>query len=357
MGIECWVIALLAVLVGACERSVPGGTDTPPPYRITSAILFSEGSGVRKIHTAKYDTVWHYGGMHDTVFAGPKGLAATADGALYVLDVIAQRVVRFSPTGELEWGWGTVGEGPGEVRGVRAIDATPDGGVVLADSENCRLVFLSSEGVLMREQRTACDFSLIEGVVALASGNIVLDTSGELPWVLMDGDVSTPLEVPWSGFVDRPFIQRYGTVASWGDGDGWVFGLVTGNGWFVWEGGGVVGVFPYVEHTDFPPISVTRDRSGETVRTYTRVVSYPDVAAYDLDVWMDTLFVLAEGSDRDRRVVDKYSIGDGSYLHSQPLPEGVKANNIAVRRGTVFVIHTPELFPYVTALRYRSEKE
>ena len=316
--------------------------------------LFDESSaGVRTVYEVAYDTVWQYGGIDDTVFAVPKALAATEAGALYVLDAQTSRVVRFSPRGVIDWAWGAKGEGPGEVMNVQAIDATPDGGVVLADSGNCRLVFLSAAGVLVEERSLRCDFSLIEGVAVLSSGDIVLDTNGDAPWSLATDSEYTDLPVPWTGFLEMPFLQRYGNVVSWGD-DGWVFGFETGNGWFVWRRGRELATFPYVEHTPFPEVTISRRSGDGVVTTITRMVTRPPLSAYAIDAWMDTLYVLPGGVTKHRRrVLDKYSIPDGRYQHSVGLPGMGTANYIAVVGGTVFIIEAQDYFPYITALRYR----
>lgn len=338
---QCFALALLPVLAGAC-----GGTPSKQ-----APVLFDKGSGVRTVREVRYDTVWHYGGVRDTLFAHPGKVAAAPDGAVYVLDMAVQKVIRFSPDGEVDWVWGTKGEGPGEIQNVRAFDVGPDGGIVLADSHNCRLVFLSSEGSLVHERGFVCDAPLIEGIAVLASGDVVLDTSGDIPWIIQTVDgYSTPLEVPWSGFVDRPFLERYGLVSSWGNT--WVFGFATGNGWFVSDHGVMVDAFPYVEHTDFPETVVTRSRDGDVVRTVTGTIERPSVAAWDLEVWNDTLLVLA----RDQggiSLLDKYSVRGGGYLYSHTLPG--EADNIAVYGNTLFIIDRQDFFSYVTALRAQQE--
>lgn len=336
-------LASLSLLVACAEEVVPSS-------------LFIEGSGTRTIGQVEYDTIWSYGGVDDTIFGVPHALAASSDGGLYVLDIAPPAVVRFSATGELEWRWSRIGDGPGEVREVRAFDATPDGGVVLADSSNCQLVFITAGGVVARGHRPVCHSSLFEGIAVLATGDIVLDTSGSPPWVLESatGAEGVLVSSPWKGFETMPFVQRYGRIASWGGDAGWVFGFTTGNGWFVFERSEVNGVFPYVEHTDFPEVTVSQRSDGDVTRTMTRVVRRPLVAAYDIDTQADTLYVLSRGSAPSGRIMDKYSIGSGAYLHSHLLPDG--STSLAVHDSTVFIIdHHQGLYSRITALQTRKE--
>lgn len=312
--------------------------------------LFTEGSGVRTVRTVAYDTIWSYGGIRDTVFGAPTRLVAAPDNALYVLDPMLQQVARLSPMGNLDWRWGNKGEGPGELGNVRAFDVTPDGGLVLADSGNCRLVFLSPQGMVEREQTIICNgFSLIEGVAALSSGDVVLDTNRPAdPWMLVSADdQKDSVKVPWSGFTTMHFLQRYGNVAP-SDKDTWVFAFEAGNGWFSFEADTPLGMFPYVEHTEFPEIIV--NRSGNS--TMWRMARRPAYSAYDMDVWKDTMYVLPGGHTPHRfRVLDKYDITSGQYVYSQALPN--VADGVAVTGDRVFVLDNRGLYPQITSLRWK----
>ena len=316
-------------------------------------VLFDRGSEDRIVHTSRYDTIWHYGGIQDTLLGSPTRLAATPDNALYVLDPMLRQVVRFSAQGAVEWSWGSKGEGPGEIGNVRALDVTPGGGVLLADSGNCRLVFLSPSGSLEREQTLVCDdFSLIEGVAILSSGDVVLDTNRMLvPWILVTSDGGqSDITPPWSGFETLHFLQRYGNTAASIE-DVWVFGFETGNGWFAMERQQVLGTYPYVEHTDFPDILVRRNENTTMWRMATR----PAYSAYAMDVWRDTMYVVPGGHTRHRmRVIDKYDIRNGRYLSSQGLPDVVAG--FAVTGDRTFLLDNRELYSQITSLRWEGDE-
>ncbi len=336
------VLALCSMIPsGACVDSPDG------------PVLFDRGSEDRVVHTSRYDTVWHYGGIQDTLLGGPTRLAATPDNALYVLDPMLRQVTRFSAQGAVEWSWGAKGEGPGEIASVRALDVTPGGGVLLADSGNCRLVFLSPTGLLEREQTIVCDdFSLIEGVAVLSSGDVILDTNRmAVPWILVTPDGGqVDIAPPWSGFETMHFLQRYGNTAASIE-DVWVFGFETGNGWFAMERQQVLGTYPYVEHTDFPEIIVRRNEST----TMWRMATQPAYSAFSMDVWRDTMYVVPGGQTRHRmRVIDKYDIRNGHYLFSQSLPDVVM--NFAVTGDRTFVLDDRGLYPQITSLRWREDE-
>ncbi|MDE2753365.1 MAG: hypothetical protein OXI83_12375, partial [Gemmatimonadota bacterium] len=266
----------------------------------------------------------------------------------YALDAVLQRVVRLSPAGDLDWRWGRKGEGPGELGNVRAFDVTPDGGLVLADSGNCRLVFLSPEGVLKREDTIICnDFSLVEGVAALSSGDVVLDTNRPAdPWILVSAGVRMDsVTVPWSDLTTMHFLQRYGNIAA-SENDTWVFAFEAGNGWFTFEVDTPLGMFPFVEHTEFPEIIVSRSENS----TMWRMATQPAYSAYDMDVWRDTMYVLPGGHTSHRfRVLDMYDVRSGQYVHSQTLPD--VTDSFAVTGDRVFVLDNRELYPRITSLR------
>ncbi len=345
-------VGLYVTVVAACGPAAPAPSN-----------LFDHGSGARVVRPASFDTLWEYGGPDDTVFADMNVIAAAPDGALYVYDMQAHRVSRLSAHGNVDWSWGSPGEGPGELGSVRDIDALPTGGVVLADVKNCRLFVVSKEGSLVQEKRLACDYSTIEGIAALSGDRFLLATNGPQPWIIVSlhqDSVRYP-EVPWSGFASMSFLQTHGVISAWGGHGGWIFGFVVGNGWMTWSHTQHNGTFPYVEHVDFPGVksNSTNDHTAGTTITVTNVVDRPDVAAYALDTRQDTLFVLAQSHAQTRRarLVDKYGIRDGRYLYSVELPEGMFAQELAVHGDVFFVTYTRGYFTHVAALRYSAASE
>lgn len=321
------------------------------PYPVLS--LFSEGAGERVVVPARYDTLWVYGGLADTLLSVPGPLVPARDGGVYVLDLQFARVSKFSEDGAVSWSRGRSGEGPGEFGNVRAMTARKGGGVLVADSGNRRLLYFLPDGALAKEVTVHDDsFTLISGVVELADGAVVLDTDGPTPWLLVlpDTGETTPIPAPWAGFDRMNYLQRSGNIS--GSGSTWVFGFVAGNGFFVMEHDVVAGTHPYVEHAEFPEVAVLSPERGTTI---VRHLSRPRYSGYALSVREDTMFVLPGGTTpARRRVLDKYSLTTGRYLASQMLP-GTATKFAVAGNGKVFLAAMDQsgLFPVLLSLRLR----
>lgn len=322
------------------------------PYPVMS--LFSEGAGERVVAPARYDTLWAYGGMADTLLAVPGPLVPARDGGVYVLDLQFARVSKFSDDGAVAWSRGRSGGGPGEFGNVRAMTAWRSGGVLLADSGNRRLLYFSPDGLLAKEVTVHDDsFALISGVVELADGTVVLDTDGSTPWLLVSPGTgeTTPVPAPWEGLDRMHYLQRSGGIG--GSGATWAFGFVAGNGFFVMEHDVVVGTYPYVEHAEFPEVSVSSPERGTTM---VGLLSRPKYSGYRLSVRADTMFVLPGGTTPARlRVLDKYSLSTGRYAASQMLPG--TASDFAVAGDDKMYLVTMDqsgLFPMLLSVRLSS---
>jgi DNA-binding beta-propeller fold protein YncE len=85
-------------------------------------------------------------------FNRPTNLAVGPRGDLYVSDGYGNcRVHRFSPTGELKRSWGVPGTGPGEFYLPHGIAAAADGRVFVCDRENDRIQIFSPDGEYLTE--------------------------------------------------------------------------------------------------------------------------------------------------------------------------------------------------------------
>lgn len=76
----------------------------------------------------------------------PAGVAADAQGNLYVTDQFANVVKKYSASGELLQTWGKKGEEPGAFQGPRGIAVDREGNVYVADEYNHRIQKFSSNG-------------------------------------------------------------------------------------------------------------------------------------------------------------------------------------------------------------------
>src|SRR6266478_5003428 len=85
-------------------------------------------------------------------FNRPTNLAVGPKGDLYVSDGYGNcRVHRFSPSGELKQSWGVSGKGPGQFHLPHGIAAAADGRIFVCDRENDRIQIFSPDGEYLSE--------------------------------------------------------------------------------------------------------------------------------------------------------------------------------------------------------------
>jgi len=90
----------------------------------------------------------------DSVLIERGAALAVMDGEVFVLDGLADRVLRFSATGEPLATIGGPGEGPGELAGVSALHVTGEGTVWVASVRSLRLTGFDRQGRVIAEHRT-----------------------------------------------------------------------------------------------------------------------------------------------------------------------------------------------------------
>ena len=85
-------------------------------------------------------------------FNRPTNLAVGPKGDLYVSDGYGNcRVHQFSPSGELRRSWGVPGKGPGQFILPHGIAAAADGRIFVCDRENDRIQIFSPDGEYLAE--------------------------------------------------------------------------------------------------------------------------------------------------------------------------------------------------------------
>lgn len=80
---------------------------------------------------------------------GPRGLAAGADGTIYVADTGNARVVMFDKDGNPAGSFGAKGSEPGTLKNPRSVAVGADGRVYVADTGNDRIQVFTKEGILL----------------------------------------------------------------------------------------------------------------------------------------------------------------------------------------------------------------
>ena len=335
----------------ACE---PGGRN---PLRYETVDLFEEDDRERVTTSPHFDTLWTYGGTGDSILGTADRIAAFPNGDAAVLDGTGPQVHRIGPTG-VAWSWGRRGQGPQELVQPRAIAVDERGQVVIGDSRNRRLTWLTGTGMWIREatlpQSTGeMTTGVIEGIVPLRGGEYIVYQGDVQPWIRVadSGQLVEVVPLPWSGFRQMHPMQTLGKVTPGSSRGLWIFGFSHGNGFFVFSGTGNTVAYPYIDHSSFRDLVVQPiggGRQGVQMR-----LDYPSGAvrrtAQDLAIRADTLYVLVQN-----QVLDRYSVSNGEYLESIVLPGPII--RMAMTGDTLLVIDGTGLFPSISALRQK-EKE
>ena len=226
------------------------GSD-PVPYRP----LFSLADTVSRVKSAAvFDTLWAFGGPDDTLLVLPAMPRPDGSGGVVFVDVQSMKVHRIGGEGTLLWSWGRKGEGPGEIKNVRAMDVRDDGSVVLVDSGNRRIVTLDSGGKLIGE--TGFLGRTVHSVASLSTDKLAVHSTSPL-WGVLEGGKVQEAEPPPGTSPSSSVLQHQGHVVRWRE-DKWVFGYGVGNGWMVFADDALVGVHPYVEHMEVPAVGEAR---------------------------------------------------------------------------------------------------
>ncbi len=145
-------------------------------------------------------------------FDGARGLAATADGHLYVADTGNDRIQRFDANGNLLGAWGAPGVAPGQFNNLIDVAVGNGGSVYALDSGNERVQKFSSigafEGTWGADGPAPGQFAFPEGIATDRDGNVyVADTGNDR---IQKFDPNGTLLTSWGrpgtadGELDRP---------------------------------------------------------------------------------------------------------------------------------------------------------
>lgn len=342
--------ALTALLAGVLGIACAEEVQTDPRELWSEEDVVSERTFLPGGMEIMWDAV---GTALDTTLLNPIWLAAGPEGVT-VWDEGRKAVVRISPEGAVLWRFGREGEGPGEFRRVRGIAHLAGGGAAAVDNINERLTIIDRDGQLAGE--TNLSGMSPENVASLSDGGFLVLTAapgarGEPAFLRFDetGAVVDSLDFPWPPYREMSTIARQGRV--FGVGAGWVFGFTAGNGWWRFGEDGAAEGFPYAEHADFPGLVTsvreeTIDGRLATVRSTRSTVQLSTATGFG--VRGDTVFVHFWGETDDRgRLLDLFSLADGSYYGSVRLPRWARA--VAITPDAIYTLRA-DTFPMLTAL-------
>lgn len=102
----------------------------------------------------RYVTEWGTPGGGDGQFTTPFGIASNGAGTVYVTDVSAGRVQRFTPDGAFLGTFGAPGAAPGQFSGASHVAADASGAVYVTDRDNARVQKFTSDGTYVLEWGT-----------------------------------------------------------------------------------------------------------------------------------------------------------------------------------------------------------
>ncbi|MGC8947486.1 MAG: flippase activity-associated protein Agl23 [Anaerolineae bacterium] len=158
--------ALAPVRTWGSEGSGPGQFLRPRGIAVgPDGSVYVADSGNHRIQKftaeGQWVTAWgSFGGCPEQTpppgtFCEPWGVAVGPDGAVYVADLWAHRIQKFSPDGEFlaQWGFSSnygADLRPGAFYGPRGIAVAPDGTVYVTDTGNKRVQVFTADGVYLR---------------------------------------------------------------------------------------------------------------------------------------------------------------------------------------------------------------
>jgi DNA-binding beta-propeller fold protein YncE len=141
------------------------------------AFALSLGLALPTPASAAYDVVAEWGsqGSGDGQFSRPAGIAADADGNVYVADGGEnQRIQKFSSDGTFITKWGSRGSGDGQFKLIAGIATDTDGDVYVADGfENTRIQKFASDGTFLTKWGSSDgQFGSIAGIATDSDGYV-----------------------------------------------------------------------------------------------------------------------------------------------------------------------------------------
>ena len=268
-----------------------------------------------------------------TRFGNPGHMVALPAGGFAVVDNYVT-IRAFDSAGEPTWSYGRSGEGPHETRMIQDIDVSPGGEVFILDRGRGRASVVDG-----RTGRPLESFWLPAGspisappVLGILPGYgearaFVVPLAGETTlWVSVSGDGRQLRSEPMPKPVSRTCAHHLACET---------FTTVTGNRgsavafrWssqlmFLGPDGSVRTIVDGVEAIPFPEVKTYKD-VGPFQATVTRVDLGARPTIIDITANSSHLLVSSAGlTEESRRVVDVYSVEDGSYRGSYLFPKQV----------------------------------
>jgi hypothetical protein len=326
MNAEMFFIAVLSICLSACRSGDATLRVIKPP------VLEAQAPRARIFAKIDIDTLTR---LHERGINNPQRVFVVKGG--FILQDGVTSLVGLSRKGELSWQNDLAKEG---VSRVSDIQRGQGDSIFVLDSPAKRVWVVTSSGKAVDTILTLRVGST-DTFVALPAGQfIAITVDSAAPLVQFDrtGAISRRLAFPWEAFQKTRALARQGYAASMGHDSTWAFATAFSDGFVVFDG-----VIPHVigrmlEPVGFPDVILT-----------TRGLSYSEklgrvtLTAEGVALDQRHLLVLYAGTDTSvsGRVVDRYSLKDGTYSDSFRLP--ARARGIATDDEHVYVLTAREL--------------
>lgn len=332
-----WVLAwcCLAGLAGCADASGGSSSIEERPRDVPA----------RALSSSQWTTVARVGGTpSDSILQGPMRPVADEAG-VYVLDFYQKNVQRYDHAGRLLWTYGRPGAGPDELAEPRDLKSDAAGRAWVLDPGNSRITIIDRNGAAVRRISLGDAGHTPQALIPMPGDEAMLvvpDPAAPFVRIGPDGTVRERMAFPWPGFAKLEYLATQLAAGVDAKSGRWIAAFQAGDGFFAYEASRWTGYRGwFVEEVAFPKILTTT--SGGTVRT--RAAQRPVGAAKSITLSPERLYVLFSGSTEYRnRIVDTYSLADGSYTGSVLLPHRV--GEISWYDGGLYVVRDepyPEL--------------
>ncbi len=333
------VASLCAVAAGCVRDSRAAVADDPRP----------DGIPERKIAFVDWTTAFRVGGAAEDTVLQSVLQTAVGPGGVSVIDHFAKRVEHFDHSGRLAWTYGQEGQGPDEFRNPRDLKVDAEGRVWVMDPANARITVLGTDGKAVLRVPLHQVGRTPVGLVPLPGNEVyVLVPDPEAPLVRLaaDGKVLERRSFPWPRYGEFNYLATQSITAAEPRSGRWAAAFQVGDGFFTFDGREPRGGrHRFVEPITFPQV-IQEQVDG---RTISRSAQRPTFAALSVTLSPERMYVLFGGaSGNANRVVDSYSLADGSYVESLLLPN--KVESITWNDGGLYVVQN-DPFPQLASLR------
>jgi hypothetical protein len=171
---------------GRCDNGCPAPDHAHDPVCSNGKCDFTCDRGFVKCNgacvPACFVGTWGKPGTGDGEFDTPRGGGIAPDGTVYIADLNNNRIQYFTSNGDFRGTWGTPGSDEGQFNNPNDVAVAPDGTVYIADFNNHRIQYFDAQGAFLgkwgSQGSKAGEFSSPHGVeVSPANSIYIVDSN------------------------------------------------------------------------------------------------------------------------------------------------------------------------------------